>query len=188
VSDSPPDETSGRPALWRSLVPSLAILAGTFFFISAACFSDGSSDYYYEPCVAHSDTTAPAGSFVTIERPTPEEVFLARVDGSATDVPIVLRANGVEITAANECRPHTGHFKLAVRRLTSDGCPPLAALQPTELNLGETEAVYQLPPGSYELAASIVTGSGASYVPPLTDAVHFVVDGDPFSDDGGLCE
>ena len=191
MDEAPPSKPAGKPALWRTFIPSLLILVGTFFFISSACFSDGDSgggDSYdsYPTCPANSRTEAPAGAFVTIVSPTDDQVFGTPDVSGEFYVLVELSANGIEITPASECRYDTGHFRLALERTDGTGCLPSAVTQEVDLAQGETQFVYRLPPGQYELAASVVTRIGLAYVPELRDSVAFTVEGEPLVVDGGV--
>jgi hypothetical protein len=191
VDEAPKEKPAGKPALWRTFVPSLLILVGTFFFISSACFSDSDSsggyyNYPYPGCTAGSRTEAPEGALATIVSPTDGQVFGAPDVSGEFYVLVELSANGIEITPASECRYDTGYFNLVLERTDGVGCVPTAVTQTVALGQGETKYVYRLPPGDYELTASVVTSSGLAYMPEVSDSVAFTVEGEPLVIDGGV--
>lgn len=178
-----------KAPLLRSLLPSLLILVGVFFFISSACFSDGDDDYgYYEPCPTALDTEAPANAFAQIEEPRPDQVFSGPIaNDGLINVPVTLRAGVVMITSQLVCQGGTGHFVLFVERIAGEGCVDPSTLQPVELLGGQLEAVLRLAPGTYAMKASVVTSAGLPFEPEISDTTRFIVDGPAPTADAGIC-
>lgn len=177
-------------ALLRSLLPSLVILVGVFFFISSACFSDGDSgdSYGYNPCPAALETVSPPNAVARIIEPQLDQVFSGPV---ATDglinVPVTLRASVVLIAPPDVCQRGTGHFVLFVERTAGEGCVDPSTLQPVELFGGELETVLRLAPGTYEMKARVVTGASLPFEPEISATTRFIVDGPAPAVDGGRC-
>lgn len=185
--DPQPDEPARKKPLWRTFVPSLLILVGTFFFISSACFSDGGSNvgYVYEPCPPGADTVAPAGARAMIVAPADGDVLAQPTNASGeVYVTIKLHAEVIEIASSSTCGDGTGHFFLTLQRESDEVC---VNPRPQTLDLidGETQFVWQLAPGKYVLTTHVVTREDTSYVPEVGDAVTFTVEGQ--LEDGGVC-
>lgn len=178
-----------NPALLRSLLPSLVILVGVFFFISSACFSDGDSNsgYGYDPCPVGQETAAPPNAFVSIVAPAIDQVVSGPVINGLIQVTVSLRAGVVVIAPLSTCQRNTGHFMLFVERIEGAGCVDPTTLQTLGLYNGQAETTLQLSPGTYALKATVYNGSNAPFEPEISDIVHFVVDGPPPMFDGGIC-
>lgn len=186
-------EPSSRPArtvpLLRSLLPSLAILVGVFFFISSACFSDrdGGASYGYNPCPERYDTAAPPNAFARIVQPQVDQVFGAPTAEGLVNVPVRLLAGVVEIAPRDTCRSGTGHFVLSIERIAGDGCVDPSTLAPIELIGGDSETALLLAPGTYALKVRVFNSGGFAYEPEITATTHFIVDGVAPGFDGGIC-
>ena len=189
MTDQEPRVPPRNAVLLRSLLPSLVILVGVFFFISSACFSDGdnNSGYGYNPCPVAQETAAPANSFARILEPAIDQVFSGPVVDGLVQVPVSLRAGVVLIASVNTCQRDTGHFMLIIERIAGEGCVDPSTLQVVPLYNGETAAPLQLSPGTYALKATVYNGNDAPFEPEISDTVHFVVDGPPPMFDGGIC-
>jgi len=175
--------------LSRSLLPSLVILVGVFFFISSACFSDGDSgdSYGYNPCATAFDTVPPPNAFARIVQPQIDQVFGAPTAEGLINVPVSLRAGVVVIAPRDTCQSGSGHFVLSIERIAGEGCVDPATLAQVELIGGETETALLLAPGTYALNARVLNGAGLSYEPEIASTVQFIVDGLPPSVDAGIC-
>jgi hypothetical protein len=173
----------------RSLLPSLAILVGVFFFISSACFSDGDdgSSYGYDQCPTASDTAAPPSAFARIVQPQIDQVFGAPAVDGLVNVPVSLRAGVVEIAPRGTCQSGSGHFVLSIERIAGEGCVDPATLAPLELVGGETATALLLSPGTYALKVRVFNSGGFAYEPEISATVHFIVDGAAPGFDGGVC-
>jgi hypothetical protein len=187
VTDQDPKLPPARnAALLRSLLPSLVILVGVFFFISSACFSDGDSGYDYS-CPEAVDSTSPPNASAQIVQPQLDQVFAGAGADGLIEVPVSLRAGVVVIADGDVCQRGSGHFVLFVERVAGEGCVDPSTLQGMNLLAGETETVLRLAPGRYALKAQVFTSAGIAYQPEIADTVQFIVDGPAPAADGGSC-
>ncbi|HEU5261933.1 MAG TPA: DUF4399 domain-containing protein [Gemmatimonadales bacterium] len=97
---------------------------------------------------------------------------------TATEIQVVLQAQGVEIVPATENRPGTGHHHLL---LDVDVTPldekiPQGVTGIIHLGRGQSDFTFtDLAPGEHRLIAVVADGDHVPLKPPVVDTVRFVV-------------
>ena len=113
---------------------------------------------------------APAGATVG---------FLSPKDGDTVRSPvrIVMGASGVEVRAAGEMAPGTGHHHVIV---DAAGIPNDQAVPKDEQHIhfgkGQTEAEVALAPGPHTLTLQFADGNHVSYGEPLAATIRITVE------------
>ncbi|MDH5676052.1 MAG: hypothetical protein OEZ06_28275 [Myxococcales bacterium] len=149
----------------RSILPSLLVLSGVFYFINAACFRNNDEADSFAPsfvCSSPGSKMAPGGAQLSFVEPRDgSEISGALLDG-AVIVPVRFAVAGVMLTASAECLPGSGAVAL-VAAPEDPGCGRLLQTRFTaaEANIG-------LVPGDYRLTAKLVDQDGFAFTPEVT--------------------
>jgi len=105
--------------------------------------------------------------------------FLSPKDGDTVRSPvrIVMGATGVEVRAAGEMSPGTGHHHVIV---DAAGIPNGQAVPKDEQHIhfgkGQTEAEVALAPGPHTLTLQFADGNHVSYGEPLAATIRITVE------------
>ncbi len=128
---------------------------------------------------------APIGAFEPLSGTDQRVFFVSPADGAsvASPVHLVFGAEGIEIRAAGDLAPNTGHHHVIV-----DGGPTELGLSvpKDDRNIhygqGQTEADLPLSPGPHTLTLQLADGAHRSYGASASATINIVVENPPVAE------
>lgn len=159
--------------------------AGVVWVLSMAVGCGSTAEPAPAPAPAAPATAAPAEPPGLPIPPPPEAPagatvgFVSPKDGETVRSPvrIVMGASGVEVRAAGELAPGTGHHHIIV---DAAGIPNGQAVPKDEQHIhfgkGQTEAEVALSPGPHTLTLQFADGNHVSYGEPLAATIRITVE------------